>query len=83
MDYAELASILVTVVGAVGGAYLKLRDQLTELKADNKAASEARLRMETEINIIQRDIHNLALMIGTARAKSEESAKKNNGDTDV
>lgn len=75
MNYVEIASTVIPIVSAVGGAYLKLRDQMTELKAENKSAMEVRARMEHDINTIQRDIHNLALIIGTKRALSEEKTK--------
>lgn len=81
MNYTEIASTVLPILTGIGGAYLKLRDQITKLEIENKSAAETRERIENEINIIQRDIHNLALMIGTARAKAEENSKNGNSDT--
>lgn len=75
MNYVEIASTVIPILTGIGGAYLKLRDQITKLEIENKSAAETRVRIENEINIIQRDIHNLALMIGTKRALSEEQTK--------
>lgn len=79
MNYTEIASTVIPILTGIGGAYLKLRDQITKLETkyekDNEKANETRVRIETEINIIQRDIHNLALMIGTKRALSEKQTK--------
>jgi len=79
LNYAEIASTVIPTLTGILGAYLKLRDQLTKLETkhekDNEKATETRVRIENEINIIQRDIHNLALMIGTKRALSEQQTK--------
>jgi len=75
MNYTEIASTVIPILTGIGGAYLKLRDQITKLEIENKSAAETRIRIENEINTIQRDIHNLALIIGTARAKSEEQKR--------
>lgn len=75
MNYTEIASTVIPILTGIGGAYLKLRDEITKLRVENKAAAETRARIENEINIIQRDIHNLALMIGTKRALSEKQTK--------
>jgi hypothetical protein len=75
MNYTEIASTVIPILTGIGGAYLKLRDQITKLEIENKSAAETRIRIETEINIIQRDIHNLALMIGTKRALAEQQTQ--------
>jgi len=75
-DYIQIGSIIMTTLGAVLASYIKLKDQLNELSSQQKVTQVIAEVSANEINIIQRDVHNIALIIGTKRAIAEEQTKE-------
>jgi hypothetical protein len=71
----ELISIIVTIVGSVWASHIKLKDEINEAQNQSNVSKAILDQVVKDIHTIQRDIHNLALIIGTERAKAEEARK--------
>ncbi len=74
-DWIQIALTLVSVVGSVLAAYLKLKDQIAETKEQSKVNTALLATALDDIKVLNSDVHNIALLIGTKRALAEESAK--------
>jgi hypothetical protein len=72
MNYIELLSIVVTVIGAVFASYIKLKDQIAETQNESRVSKALIDQALTDVHTMKRDIHNLALMLQTRRALAEE-----------
>jgi hypothetical protein len=74
-DIIEIISMVLGVGGAILTSYIKLKDQISELKAEQRMVKVITENNAKDVKTVQRDIHNIALIIGTKRAIAEEQTK--------
>lgn len=71
----EFAGIILTIVGSIWASYASLRDKISELKTESHVTKAIIQTMQEDVKMLKRDVHNLALKIGTQRAIAESNGK--------
>jgi hypothetical protein len=73
-DYIQIAVTLVSVLGSALAAYLKLKDQVAKIQSQADVSTALLEQATTDINTLNNDVHQIALIIGTPRALAEKAA---------
>jgi hypothetical protein len=66
---------IFTIVGSIWGAYLGLRDKISNINSDQMVTQAILETVRQDLKDLKRDIDNIALIIGTDRAIAEQLKK--------